>query len=96
MFVDVKQLQDGSPRGRLGTDQGEPLSGMASLAALYKSLLAAFKEEALVLGHVFPSSPPALTLFVQRVFEQKVQVLPLPPPYVLTPFFECDWIRTCE
>jgi hypothetical protein len=72
MFMDVKQLGGGKPT--LGEAPSSAISALQALAALYKSILAAFKEESLVLQHVTPSPEPALAIFVQRVFEQRVQV----------------------
>lgn len=56
---------------------GDPTAALTAIRALtdiYKHILAAVKEEALVMEQVFPNPDEAMATFVQRVFEQKVQV----------------------
>lgn len=73
MFIDVRELSAGASSGQV-TDAATAGIAVRDLAQLYKGLLGAVKEEALVMEQVFPSPRNALLIFVQRVFEQRVQV----------------------
>ena len=46
---------------------------MQRLNALYKDLLHAVKEEALLMEQIFPDPTAALAAFISRVFEQKIK-----------------------
>ena len=74
MFIDVRELSAGTG-ARDVTDAATAGIVLRDLSQQYKGLLAAVKEEALVMEQVFPSPRTALAIFVQRVFEQRVQVL---------------------
>ncbi len=73
MFIDVRELSAGADAGSV-TDAAAAGIALRDLSQQYKGLLAAVKEEALVMEQVFPSPRSALAIFVQRVFEQRVQV----------------------
>lgn len=82
MFIDVRELSAGALGGGSGaqvTDAATAGVAVRDLGQLYKGLLAAVKEEALVMEQVFPSPRTALIIFLQRVFEQRIQVPPLFP-----------------
>ncbi|BDA40569.1 Exocyst complex component 5 [Coccomyxa sp. Obi] len=72
MFIDVRELSAGAAGGQV-TDATTAGIAVRDLGQLYKGLLAAVKEEALVMEQVFPSPRTALIIFLQRVFEQRVQ-----------------------
>ena len=74
MFIDVRELSAGTG-ARDVTDAATAGVVLRDLSQQYKGLLTAVKEEALVMEQVFPSPRTALAIFVQRVFEQRVQVL---------------------
>lgn len=78
MFIDVRELSAGAAGAQV-TDATTAGIAVRDLGQLYKGLLAAVKEEALVMEQVFPSPRTALIIFLQRVFEQRVQVAPSPP-----------------
>jgi len=76
MFIDLHEV--------LG--QAQPATGAAGAAAqdtaavamqrlngLYKDLLHAVKEEALLMEQIFPDPATALASFISRVFEQKIK-----------------------
>ena len=73
MFIDVRELSAGAAAGSV-TDAAAAGIALRDLSQQYKGLLTAVKEEALVMEQVFPSPRNALAIFVQRVFEQRVQV----------------------
>ncbi len=77
MFIDVRELSAGAAGAQV-TDATTAGIAVRDLGQLYKGLLAALKEEALVMEQVFPSPRTALIIFLQRVFEQRVQVRTLP------------------
>lgn len=56
------------------TDTSSAITALRSLAALYKAIVQAVKDEAIITEQVFPSPSAALVLFVTRLFEQRVQV----------------------
>ncbi|KAK9835004.1 hypothetical protein WJX81_003494 [Elliptochloris bilobata] len=72
MFIDVRELAPGSPAGTAADAAGAQVA-LRNLGALFKGLLAACREDALVMEQVFPSARAAILLYVQRVFEQRVQ-----------------------
>ncbi|KAK9916806.1 hypothetical protein WJX75_007279 [Coccomyxa subellipsoidea] len=72
MFIDVRELSAGAAGAQV-TDATTAGIAVRDLGQLYKGLLAAVKEEALVMEQVFPSPRTALIIFLQRVFEQRVQ-----------------------
>ena len=74
MFIDVRELSAGAMASAV-TDAATAGVALRDLSQQYKGLLAAIKEEALIMEQVFPSPRTALAIFVQRVFEQRVQVL---------------------
>ena len=82
MFIDVRELSAGAAAGSV-TDAAAAGVALRDLSQQYKGLLAAVKEEALVMEQVFPSPRSALAIFVQRVFEQRVQVGHAHGPYIL-------------
>ena len=73
MFMDVRELSAGAVASAV-TDAATAGVALRDLSQQYKGLLAAIKEEALIMEQVFPSPRTALAIFVQRVFEQRVQV----------------------
>ena len=56
------------------TDATTAITALRSLAALYKSITQAVKDEAIIMEQVFAEPAEALALFVTRLFEQRVQV----------------------
>ncbi len=74
MFIDVRELSAGASAGSV-TNAAAAGIALRDLSQQYKGLLAAVKEEALIMEQVFPSPRSALAIFVQRVFEQRVQVV---------------------
>lgn len=79
MFIDVRELSAGAGAGSVG-DAAAAGIALRDLSQQYRGLLAAVKEEALIMEQVFPSPRNALAIFVQRVFEQRVQVAPICGP----------------
>jgi exocyst complex component 5 len=75
MFMDVNELRSAPTYASIvDGDPGAALAAIRSLVSLYKGLLATMKEEAVVIDHVFPNPAAALSIFVQRIFEQRIQV----------------------
>ena len=66
----------GGAAGAAGAGGGGGAPDMAAalrtLSSLYKSILAAMREEAVVMEQVFPDPQKALGLYLQRIFEQRV------------------------
>jgi hypothetical protein len=89
MFIDVRELSAGTIKSQV-TDAATAGIAVRDLAQLFKGLLAAVKEEALIMEQVFPSPRNALLIFVQRVFEQRVQVFPLLSPLITS--HACLWL----
>ena len=56
------------------TDTSSAITALRSLAALYKAIIQAVKDEAIIMEQVFPSPADALVMFVTRLYEQRVQV----------------------
>lgn len=56
------------------TDTSSAITALRSLAALYKAITQAVKDEAIIMEQVFPVPAHALVMFVTRLFEQRVQV----------------------
>ena len=73
MFIDVRELSAGAGAGSVA-DAAAAGIALRDLSQQYRGLLAAVKEEALIMEQVFPSPRSALAIFVQRVFEQRMQV----------------------
>ena len=73
MFIDVRELSAGAATGSV-TDAASAGVALRELSQQFKGLLAAVKEEALIMEQVFPCPRSALAIFVQRIFEQRVQV----------------------
>ena len=73
MFIDVRELSAGAAASAV-TDAATAGVALRDLSQQYKGLLTAVKEEALIMEQVFPCPRTALAIFVQRIFEQRVQV----------------------
>jgi len=56
------------------TDTSSAITALRSLAALYKAIVQAVKDEAIIMEQVFPAPGDALVMFVTRLYEQRVQV----------------------
>lgn len=56
------------------TDTSSAITALRSLAALYKAIIQAVKDEAIIMEQVFPAPADALVMFVTRLYEQRVQV----------------------
>ena len=80
MFIDVRELSAGAAASAV-TDAASAGVALRDLSQQYKGLLTAVKEEALIMEQVFPCPRTALAIFVQRIFEQRVQVRPLCAPW---------------
>ena len=76
MFIDVRELSAGAATASAVTDAATAGVALRDLSQQYKGLLTALKEEALIMEQVFPCPRTALAIFVQRIFEQRVQVRP--------------------
>ena len=72
MFMDAKEVQ--FTEGRRAVDAAEAITAMRSLGGLYKGILAAVRDEAVVMEQVFPSPGPAMAMLTHRIFEQRIQV----------------------
>jgi len=59
------------------TDTSSAITALRSLAALYKAIIQAVKDEAIIMEQVFPAPGDALVMFVTRLYEQRVQVSPV-------------------
>ncbi len=59
------------------TDTSSAITALRSLAALYKAIVQAVKDEAIIMEQVFPAPGDALVMFVTRLYEQRVQVNPV-------------------
>lgn len=72
LFIDARELALGQAAGQV-TDATTAITALRSLAALYKSITQAVKDEAIIMEQVFAEPAEALALFVTRLFEQRVQ-----------------------
>lgn len=73
--MDAKEVQ--FTEGRRAVDAAEAITAMRSLGGLYKSILLAVRDEAVVMEQVFPNPGPAMAMLIHRIFEQRIQVSPL-------------------
>ncbi|KAK9825577.1 hypothetical protein WJX74_007103 [Apatococcus lobatus] len=71
MFMDAKEVQ--FTEGRRAVDAAEAITAMRSLGGLYKNILAAVRDEAVVMEQVFPNPGPAMAMLIHRIFEQRIQ-----------------------
>ena len=78
MFIDLHEVLGRAPPppGAGAAPQDTAAAVMQRLNALYKDLLAAVKEEALLMEQIFPDPASALAAFTSRVFEQKIKARP--------------------
>ena len=76
MFVDPKELALGHSEPVVDTNTA--LAAKRRLGTLYKSILHAVRQESVIMKAVFAQPQEALTAFVQRLFEQRIQVSLLP------------------
>ena len=74
MFVDPKELALGHSEPVVDTNTA--LAAKRRLGTLYKSILHAVRQEAKIMVAVFARPQEALMAFVQRLFEQRIQVWP--------------------
>lgn len=72
MFVDPKELALGHSEPVVDTNTA--LAAKRRLGTLYKSILHAVRQEANIMKAVFAKPQEALMAFVQRLFEQRIQV----------------------
>ena len=72
MFVDPKELALGHSEPVVDTNTA--LAAKRRLGTLYKSILFAVRQEAKIMQAVFAKPQEALMAFVQRLFEQRIQV----------------------
>lgn len=75
LFIDARELALGQGIGQV-RDSSSAITALRSLAALYKAIVQAVRDEAIIVDQVFPSPSAALALFLTRLFEQRVQVSP--------------------
>lgn len=73
LFIDARELALGQGAAQV-TDTSSAITALRSLAALYKAIIQAVKDEAMIMEQVFLSPADALVMFVTRLFEQRVQV----------------------
>lgn len=73
LFIDARELALGQGAAQV-TDTSSAIAALRSLAALYKAIIQAVKDEAMIMEQVFLSPADALVMFVTRLFEQRVQV----------------------
>ena len=94
MFIDLHEvLGRAPPPPGTAAVQDTAMAVMQRLNALYKDLLHAVKEEALLMEQIFPDPGAALAAFISRVFEQKIKARNLPPqqPQNVPPLAEQCW-----
>lgn len=72
MFVDPKELALGHSEPVV--DINTALAAKRRLGTLYKSITQAVRHESTIMRAVFSRPQEALTAFVHRLFEQRVQV----------------------
>lgn len=63
----------GGSGGAEAAEAAADAAALRGLSSLYKSILGTMRDEAVVIEQVFPSPVRALSAYIQRVFEQKVQ-----------------------
>lgn len=73
LFIDARELALGQGAAQV-TDASSAITALRSLAALYKAIIQAVKDEAMIMEQVFLDPAAALVMFVSRLFEQRVQV----------------------
>ena len=74
MFIDLHEvLGRAPPPPSAGAAHDTAAVAIQRLNALYKDLLHAVKEEALLMEQIFPDPGTALAAFISRVFEQKIK-----------------------
>ena len=76
MFIDLHEVLGRAqppPGGAAGAAQDTAAAVMQRLNGLYKDLLHAVKEEAVLMEQIFPDPATALASFISRVFEQKIK-----------------------
>lgn len=73
LFIDARELALGQGAAQV-TDTSSAITALRSLAALYKAIIQAVKDEAMIMEQVFLSPADALVMFVIRLFEQRIQV----------------------
>ena len=73
MFIDLHEVLGSAPPPPGARGQDTAMLVMQRLNALYKDLLHAVKEEALLMEQIFPDPGSALAAFISRVFEQKIK-----------------------
>lgn len=73
LFIDARELALGQGAAQV-TDASSAITALRSLAALYKAIIQAVKDEAMIMEQVFLDPAAALVMFVTRLFEQRVQV----------------------
>lgn len=74
MFTDRKELALGQSEPVV--DQNTALAAKRRLGTMYKSLLHAMRQEAVIMKAVFPRPQEAIAAFIQQVFAQRIQVNP--------------------
>ncbi|DBB07800.1 TPA: hypothetical protein ACH3X3_009214 [Trebouxia sp. C0006] len=72
LFIDARELALGQGAAQV-TDTSSAITALRSLAALYKAIVQAVKDEAIIMEQVFPAPGDALVMFVTRLYEQRVQ-----------------------
>lgn len=72
LFIDARELALGQGAAQV-TDTSSAITALRSLAALYKAIIQAVRDEAMIMEQVFLSPADALVMFVTRLFEQRVQ-----------------------
>ena len=87
--MDAKEVQ--FTEGRRAVDAAEAITAMRSLGGLYKGILAAVRDEAVVMEQVFPSPGPAMAMLTHRIFEQRIQV-GLPSTIRFGSTSACRWL----
>ena len=73
LFIDARELALGQVAAQV-TDTSSAITALRSQAALYKAIIQAVKDEAMIMEQVFLTPADALVMFVTRLFEQRVQV----------------------
>lgn len=81
MFTDPKELALGHSEPVVDTNTA--LAAKRRLGTLYKSITQAVRHEAVIMKAVFARPKEALSSFVHRLFEQRIQVC---PPDINFPF----------
>jgi hypothetical protein len=73
MFLETKEVAV-NPSAQPIITASEAITAMRAVNSLFKSIVSAVKDEAIIMEQVFPDAAAALAVFVTRVFEQRVQV----------------------